>query len=309
MANWRRITGTAGLVMGATAAGAGAVIAAERIAINRLRGRPGPAAEPFGSLRGLQLTVLAEDGVPLHVEINGPDTAPMAIIFCHGYTVNQDCWYFQRRELSEHRLVFWDQRDHGRSGRSAEGSGSIGQLGTDLKAVIDAAAPGPGPVVLVGHSMGGMTIMALADQYPDLFGTKVVGSVLIATTARGLEGGSPWMPSPNPISRVVRKARSETRRPRSTRIARLPLAAPFSTAGRARVSAGRIGAGIHGLPASRPRAAVEMRTAPTTLVPNRPGYWSARAMMVIPPMEWPTRTTGPGPGAAASITAFRSVPS
>jgi pimeloyl-ACP methyl ester carboxylesterase len=196
MANWRRITGAAGLVVGATAAGAGAVIAAERIAVNRLRGRPGPAAEPFGSLRGLRLTVLAEDGVPLHVEINGPDTAPMTIIFCHGYTVNQDCWYFQRSGLSEHRLVFWDQRDHGRSGRSAEGSGSIGQLGADLKAVIDAAAPGPGPVVLVGHSMGGMTIMALADQYPGLFGAKVVGAVLISTTARGLEGGSPWMPAP-----------------------------------------------------------------------------------------------------------------
>jgi len=196
MANWRRITGTAGLVVGATAAGAGAVIAAERIAINRLRGRPGPAAEPFGSLRGLPLTVLAEDGVPLHVEINGPDTAPMTIIFCHGYTVNQDCWHFQRRDLSDHRLVFWDQRDHGRSGRSAAGSGSIGQLGTDLKAVIDAAAPGPGPVVLVGHSMGGMTIMALADQYPGLFGTKVVGAVLISTAARGLESGSPWMPAP-----------------------------------------------------------------------------------------------------------------
>jgi pimeloyl-ACP methyl ester carboxylesterase len=196
MANWRRISGAAGLAVGATAAGAGAVIAAERIAVNRLRGRPGPPVEPFGSLRGLQLTVLAEDGVPLHVEINGPDTAPMTIIFCHGYTVNQDCWYFQRRDLSEHRLVFWDQRDHGRSGRSAEGSGSIGQLGTDLKAVIDAAAPGPGPVVLVGHSMGGMTIMALADQHPGLFGTKVVGVVLISTAARGLEGGSPWMPAP-----------------------------------------------------------------------------------------------------------------
>ena len=196
MANWRRITGAVGLAVGATAAGAGAVVAAERIAVNRLRGRPGYAPEPFGSLRGLQLTVLAEDGVPLHVEINGPDTAPMTIIFCHGYTVNQDCWHFQRRDLSDHRLVFWDQRDHGRSGRSAEGSGSIGQLGSDLKAVIDAAAPGPGPVVLVGHSMGGMTIMALADQYPGLFGTKVVGAVLISTAARGLEAGSPWMPAP-----------------------------------------------------------------------------------------------------------------
>ena len=195
MANWRRITGAAGLVVGATAAGAGAVVAAERIALNRLRGRAGPGDEPFGSLRGLELTVLAEDGVPLHVEINGPDTAPITIIFCHGYTLNQDCWHFQRRVLGDHRLVFWDQRDHGRSGRSAEGSGSIGQLGADLKAVIDAAAPGPGPVVLVGHSMGGMTIMALAGQHPEMFGTKVAGAVLIATAARGLERGSPWMPA------------------------------------------------------------------------------------------------------------------
>jgi pimeloyl-ACP methyl ester carboxylesterase len=196
MANWRRITGAAGLAVGATAAGAGALVAVERIALSRLRGRAGPGGEPFGTLRGLELTVLADDGVPLHAEINGPDTAPITIIFCHGYTVNQDCWHFQRRDLSDHRLVFWDQRDHGRSGRSAEGSGSIGQLGADLKAVIDAAAPGPAPVVLVGHSMGGMTIMALADQYPGLFGTKVAGAVLISTAARGLEDGSPWMPAP-----------------------------------------------------------------------------------------------------------------
>ena len=196
MANWRRITGTAGLVVGATAATAGAVVAAERIALSRVRGRAEPNGEPFGSLRGLELTVLAEDGVPLHVEINGPDTAPMTIIFCHGYTLNQDCWHFQRRDLSDHRLVFWDQRDHGRSGRSAEGSGSIGQLGADLKAVIGATVPGPGPVVLVGHSMGGMTIMALAGQYPGLFGTKVAGAVLISTAARGLDSGSPWMPAP-----------------------------------------------------------------------------------------------------------------
>src|SRR5690349_14581637 len=195
-ATWGRTAGAAGLVEGAAAAGAGAVVAAERIAVNRIRGRADSSDEPFGSLRGLELTVLAVDGVPLHVEINGPDTAPITIIFCHGYTLNQDCWHFQRRDLTEHRLVFWDQRDHGRSGRSEEGSGSIGQLGADLKAVIDAAAPGAGPVVLVGHSMGGMTIMALADQYPELFGTKVAGAVLIATAARGLEGGSPWMPAP-----------------------------------------------------------------------------------------------------------------
>jgi pimeloyl-ACP methyl ester carboxylesterase len=197
MANWRRVTGVAGLAVGAVAAGAGAIVAAERIAVSRLRNRAGtPGDEPLGTLRGRELTVLAEDGVRLHVEINGPDTAPVTVIFSHGYTLNQDCWHFQRRDLAGHRLVFWDQRDHGRSGRDQSVSATIDQLGADLKAVIDAAAPGPGPVVLVGHSMGGMTIMALAERHPELFGTKVAGAVLISTAASGLRAGSPWMPAP-----------------------------------------------------------------------------------------------------------------
>ena len=70
------------------------------------------------------------------------------------------------------------------------------QLGADLKAVLDAAAPGPGPVILVGHSMGGMAIMAMAEQHPGMFGTKVAGAVLISTAACGLDRGSPWMPPP-----------------------------------------------------------------------------------------------------------------
>ena len=197
MASLRRVTGAAGLVVGATAAGAGALVAAERIAVSRLRERIGaPADEPFGTLRGRELTVLAPDGVPLHVEINGPPVAPVTIIFCHGYTLDQDCWHYQRRDLAHYRLVCWDQRDHGRSGRSASGSASIDQLGADLKAVMDAVAPADTRVVLVGHSMGGMTIMALAGQHPELFGGKVAGAVLVSTAARGLDGGSPWMPGP-----------------------------------------------------------------------------------------------------------------
>ena len=60
---------------------------------------------------------------------------------------------------------------------------TIGQLGADLYAVLTAVAPGKTPVVLVGHSMGGMTIMALARQHPELFGSKVTGAVLISTAA------------------------------------------------------------------------------------------------------------------------------
>ena len=40
-----------------------------------------------------------------------------------------------------------------------------------------------GPIVLVGHSMGGMTIMALADAHPELFGDQVLGVALLSTSA------------------------------------------------------------------------------------------------------------------------------
>ena len=73
MATWRRITGVAGLAAGAVAAGAGAVVAAERIAIGRTQVlRAVAAPEKLGQLRGQPLTVLTDDGVPLHVEIDEP---------------------------------------------------------------------------------------------------------------------------------------------------------------------------------------------------------------------------------------------
>ena len=127
MASWRRITGIAGLAVGAVAAGAGAALAAEKVAVGRLRLRPDPEAdEPFGQLHGRALTVVADDGVPLHAEINGPDDAPVTVVFCHGYTLSQDVWHYQRRDLAAAaRLVFWDQRGHGRSGQCSQESCTI----------------------------------------------------------------------------------------------------------------------------------------------------------------------------------------
>jgi pimeloyl-ACP methyl ester carboxylesterase len=204
MARWRRITGVVGIAAGAAAAGVGTVMAAERLAANRLRLSPDPAAgEPLGELRGREFVVLAPDGVPLHVEVNGPDDAPVTIVFCHGYALHQDCWHYQRRDLAgAGRLVFWDQRGHGRSGRADRADGqpvTVNQTGDDLDAVLRAVAPGDSRVVLVGHSMGGMTIMALAGGHPELFGSKVAGAVLIATAAAGLsspDGLVPWLPLP-----------------------------------------------------------------------------------------------------------------
>ena len=137
--------------------------------------------------------MVADDGLPLYAEVDecaeGRARPPVTIVFVHGYCLNLDSWHFQRaayRGLA--RTVFYDQRSHGRSGRSPSEHATIEQLGRDLARVIDDLS-GDDPVVVVGHSMGGMTVMSLADQRPDLFGTKIVGTALISTTAGGLDPG------------------------------------------------------------------------------------------------------------------------
>ncbi|WP_026415282.1 alpha/beta fold hydrolase [Actinomadura oligospora] len=176
-AKHKRRMGVAGAVAGLGAAGVGAAVGLRHLAVGRVRLRPDPdAAEPFGALRGRALTVTADDGVPLHVEVDGPDAAPLTVVFCHGYSLNQDVWHYQRRDLAARtaggrrlRMVFWDQRSHGRSGRGGPGTATIEQTGSDLYEVLRATVRPGAPVVLAGHSMGGMSIMALAELHPELF--------------------------------------------------------------------------------------------------------------------------------------------
>ena len=106
----------------------------------------------------------------------------------HGYSLNLDSWHFQRAAYrGQVRTVFYDQRSHGRSDRSSDDHCTIDQLGHDLRRVIEDTVPGR--CVVVGHSMGGMTVISLAELYPEMFGDKVVGAALIATTAGGLDPG------------------------------------------------------------------------------------------------------------------------
>lgn len=207
---WRRATGVAGVALGVLATGAAAGVAIERMTVGRgIRKKARLALDstgPYGSLRGTPGTAYAEDGTELYYEVDdldpGPATAPArrrrlfgrgspapaTVVFSHGYCLSQDSWHFQRAALrGVVRTVHWDQRGHGRSGRGAAQTErgepvTIDQLGQDLKAVIDAAAP-EGPLVLVGHSMGGMTVMALADKYPELIRERVVGVALVGTSS------------------------------------------------------------------------------------------------------------------------------
>jgi pimeloyl-ACP methyl ester carboxylesterase len=184
-----RRLGVAAAVAGVVAAGAATGVALERRAVGRARRAPDPYRdEPFGSLHTAGRTVTADDGVPLHVEVDGADDADVTVVFVHGFTLSMDCWHFQRRDLDGiGRRVFYDQRSHGASGRSPREHATIDQLGRDLHRVLQAVVP-RGRVVLVGHSMGGMTLLALADQHPELFrptaaGGRVAGVALIGTAA------------------------------------------------------------------------------------------------------------------------------
>jgi pimeloyl-ACP methyl ester carboxylesterase len=130
--------------------------------------------------------VRAEDGIGLHAEITDELDAAMTVVFCHGFGGDRSMWGPQREALAGRvRVVAWDHRGHGRSGWGEPGRATIAQTGRDLAAVL-AATTATGPVVLVGHSMGGMSIQALAGAHPDLFGTRVVGVLLLATTAGGV---------------------------------------------------------------------------------------------------------------------------
>jgi pimeloyl-ACP methyl ester carboxylesterase len=197
-----RVAGRGLVAAGALAAGAALGAVAER-SLLRASARPADDGDgdQYGQVRGEVRHVEADDGTVLHVEIDevGVDAEGvsdnLSVIFEHGYALNLDSWHYQRQALrGRARLVLYDQRSHGRSQRADFDTHHVDQLGRDLAAVIDAVAP-TGPLMLVGHSMGGMTIMALASQRPELFSDRVYGVALIATTAGGLSSGGLGLPA------------------------------------------------------------------------------------------------------------------
>jgi pimeloyl-ACP methyl ester carboxylesterase len=134
--------------------------------------------------------VTTPDGVDLAVREVGPSDAPTTVIFAHGFCLRMGAWHFQRRRLVEDfgdqvRMVFYDQRGHGQSGDGPSESYTVSQLGKDLETVLAVTAP-RGSVILVGHSMGGMTVLSHARQFPGRYGAHVVGAAIISSAAEGL---------------------------------------------------------------------------------------------------------------------------
>lgn len=127
-------------------------------------------------------TVPSVGGAALSVRSHGPIDGDV-IVFAHGWTMNSDFWRAQINDLAgEFRVICYDQRGHG---ASTMGSEPFRQdlLGRDLNAVLNAVVPQGRKAILVGHSMGGMTIMSWARLYHDEVPERARAVVLCSTAS------------------------------------------------------------------------------------------------------------------------------
>lgn len=102
------------------------------------------------------------------------------IVFVHGFPLSRGCWRPQIDILSSsYRCIAPDLRGFGTSESSPGEVGpvSMDRYADDLAGLIDAL--GTGPVILVGHSMGGYVALAFARRHPEV----LRGLALVATRA------------------------------------------------------------------------------------------------------------------------------
>lgn len=230
MSERRKRAGVIGAVIGVAAAG----VAVERLVVRRSRNRGDDPCgdEPFGQLPYDEtMTITTDDGIEIHVEILepryppetstvppkgtawppgagtpvAPETSAPTLMFVHGFCLDQGTFHFQRKaldELGKHRMIFYDQPGHGFSSSLTDGEYELPALGDALYDVIKATTTPSEKIVLIGHSMGGMVLMAAAEQHPALFTERVCGVVLIATSG-GQVNGARLFGLPEIISRTA----------------------------------------------------------------------------------------------------------
>jgi hypothetical protein len=108
--------------------------------------------------------VTTSDGVSLSVRDWGSHAAGHTVVLLHGFCLNKESWNIQMAQLihlwgNNIRIISYDHRGHGDSGSASMHTYRIDGLADDLAGLVVALGV-TGPLTLVGHSMGGMTVLA-----------------------------------------------------------------------------------------------------------------------------------------------------
>jgi pimeloyl-ACP methyl ester carboxylesterase len=109
------------------------------------------------------MATIVHKGIKLAYEDRG--TGKPAFVFVHGWTCNRSFFAPQAAHFArQHRVVSIDLRGHGESDKP-QGPYTRAQDADDIAYVIEHL--GLGPVVAVGHSMGGTIVLQLAAAHPE----------------------------------------------------------------------------------------------------------------------------------------------
>ncbi len=122
----------------------------------------------------------APNGHSMHLLRAG--SGDLTCVFAHGVMLEARSWAHQLEHLPKRdvAVVAYDHRGHGQSSRP-EHDYSIREMADDMAAVISAIE---GPVVVFGHSMGGIVAQAFAIYHQELVKERVRGIGLVATISR-----------------------------------------------------------------------------------------------------------------------------
>jgi pimeloyl-ACP methyl ester carboxylesterase len=157
------------------------------------RGRAAPATH----------SINRPDGSQLRVEVCGKSQGTTTLLFTHDWGLDSRAWHYVKRELGETcRLVLWDLPGHGKSNGPSDSNYSVAKMAEGLEAVLTTAAEN-GPVILVGHGIGGMILQTFCRIFPQHLGTRVRVLVLVQTTytnpLKTTAGASFWKKLEGPV--------------------------------------------------------------------------------------------------------------
>lgn len=127
------------------------------------------------------------DGIAWYTSGPEPSDAPVTVLFVHGYGLAAESFYdqvdFLRASYPRVRAVLLDLRGHGSSDRVPAEDCTVEDAADDVAAILTTQAP-TGPLIIVGHSLGGMVVENLIRRLPAEDYERIAGVLLISTSMR-----------------------------------------------------------------------------------------------------------------------------